>query len=64
MFSFSSDPEDTSQYLFIDNFCGTESDTEILEMYQNGVSGHVQFGIQSFSFLDQPTAEIYMHCQV
>mgnify|MGYP000251663011 CR=1 FL=1 len=60
----SSNPDDNATYPFVEEFCGTETDLEAFEMFENGITEKVQFGIQSFSFVDQPTAEIYMHCQV
>ena len=61
---FSSDPEDAAQYVFIDNFCSTESDTTLLEVYKNGIGQVFEFGLASFTFNEDADVEIYLHCQV
>ena len=63
-FNFSSDPTDAAQYVFINNFCSTESDTSVLEVYQNGIAQMFQFGLASFLFSDEPAAQIFLHCEV
>jgi len=41
-----------------------ETNDEFFEMFSNGESEHVRFGVAAFTFTDNDDAEIYFHCQV
>lgn len=48
----------------MEDFCSTEVDTTILEVYHNGIDQTFQFSLDSFVFADTPNADIFMHCEV
>ena len=62
----SSDPNDVTKYIFIENFCGTDEEVNVYEsliVAQNGVANQAQFSMESFVFNDSTDA-IYLHCNV
>merc|ERR1712227_1098458 len=64
----SSNPDDSVQYPFIQNYCGDEDELntyETLVVHQNGASGSGQFSIDSFKFVDSDSGvEMFIHCDV
>merc|ERR1711939_1273636 len=59
----SSDPEDADGYVFIDDFCSTQSEFEgILNVLENGVGKQTKFELESFEFLGHLEGTLYLHC--
>ena len=58
----SADPNDTTQYIFIDNYCNIQNN--FLNILKNGVDESAQFSLESFQFSADVHAEIYLHCRV
>lgn len=54
------DPDDEDQYVFIDNFCSTN--TNVMTMVKNGQDKHAQFELESFEFVDRDDGILYLHC--
>jgi len=60
-----SDPEDDDSYVFLDNYCGTQAETDgVFSLKKNGVDRAAQFELQSFEFLGHLDGAIYLHCHV
>ena len=58
----SSDPEDATQYVFLDNFCSTIAADGIFNIGRNGVDREAQFELESFEFDGYLDGIIYLHC--
>lgn len=61
----SSDAKDTTQYTFIDDFCGDDDEINVyqsLEVFQNGQSSDARFSLEAFSFQSNNGGEVYLHC--
>jgi hypothetical protein len=57
-----SDPEDETQYVFLDNFCSSLDVDGLFSVGQNGISRNAQFELRSFEFDGHLDGIIYLHC--
>jgi len=62
---FSESSDDELHYMFIENFCGNADDMgdDALFVEGNGEGSSVQISLQSFQFVDEPNADIFIHCR-
>merc|ERR1712048_498381 len=60
----SGNPEDEIRYAFIDNSCSNVEDSKTLDISSNGKGASVNFSLASFTFLDLPEAQLFIHCNV
>ena len=60
---FSASSSDATQYTFIDNYCGdsTEITEGNLAITMNGAGKDASFKLNSFTFADADTNDVYLH---
>lgn len=60
----SANPHDEENYIFIDNYCGDsqEKNDGNLVIMSNGMTHEATFQLASFTFLNQLSDDIYIHC--
>jgi hypothetical protein len=56
----SADPNDSEQYVFIDDFCPQRE--HVLKVLKNGQDKSAQFQIESFTFVGHDEQAVYFHC--